>query len=750
MESMSVHRLLLLTLIVLAARAGAPQSAAAAQEAAPVIRAFRGVVLDPSGAALPRVLVRIRRSDGREAAALLTNARGEFSGELPEGSYTLEARLAGFAPLADYRLEVSASTPPVTLTLELPHIRDQIVVTATRSEAPLTQIGGSVTVLARSYWDAQAQAAVADGLRRVAGITVMQNGAPGQVATLFVRGGNSDYTKVLLDGIPLNDPGGAYNFADLAASGIERVEIVRGPQSALFGSDAMAGTVQIFTRRGTSEGLNPKPALALEGGSYSSTRFAAGLEGSSRRLDYMASFSRMDTDNNVPNGSFHNATASVNAGFRPFAGSELRAVVRSEAGRAGVPGPWAFIPPDADEYYRHRNLAGGLAFSQQVSTSWSQKVSYTVYDARRFSENPSDSGPFVASYQGRVSPFPYTAYAYQFLNATRRQTLEYQNTLILPGGHLFTAGAAYEHESGTIGDPRARPARARRNNYAVYFQDEAALGSRVFAAGGVRLEQNDSFGFAAAPRASLAVHLHRPAPQEFWGLTKIRASCGQGIKEPSLMQSFSSSPYFPGNPNLLPERAVSCDAGLEQHFGRQAGMLELTWFSSRYRDQIGFAVTDYTTFSGTFFNVGRSMARGAEVLVRAAPARRWEFDAGYTYLETKVLAAVSPDDPAYAAGRQLMRRPRHSGYADLRWKPGRWTLEAGGIFVGKRADVEYFMLNVPHNPGYGIVNLLARFRLAESASLFIAVRNVADRRYMEVLGYPALGRNWRAGLRLGM
>jgi outer membrane cobalamin receptor len=750
---MSLNCLWLMELVILTALDAVSlpaQTGNQEQEPRQPLRTVSGSIMDPSGAALPRTQVQIRDANSRVVASLFTNGRGEFSADLPEGRYTIEAQLAGFAPLVDYRLEVSASNPPVKLTLELPTIGDQVVVTATKSEAPLTQIGSDVTVIPGSDWNREGIATVAEGMRRVAGLTLMQSGGMGQLASLFVRGGNSDYTKVLLDGIPLNDPGGSYNFADLSTASIERVEIVRGPQSALFGSDAMSGTIQIFTRRGTSEGLSPKPGVVLEGGTFSTFRFGASIQGSNDRLDYTASFSRIDTDNNVLNGSFNNETSAFNLGFHPSSSTELRVIFRSEAGRAGVPGPWAFVPPDPDEYFRHRNFAGGLTFTHYVSTIWTQKLSYAIHDSFQFSENPTDSGPFVAQYQGHVSPFQYTNYAYQFLNQIRRQTIRYQSDVVLPYGHLFVLGAEYEREAGTIGDPGANPQTPKRDNYAGYLQDQWAFRNRMFTTLGTRLEHNASFGFFAAPRASLAVHVHQPSSGGIWGLTKVRGSFGLGIKEPTLLASFSNSPRFPGNPDLLPEKATSYDAGLEQHFGREVGMLQITYFASHFRDQIGFAVTDYTTLTGTYFNIGKSRARGGEAIVSVKAGPHWEFDGGYTYLDSKVLVSISPDDPAFEAGQQLSRRPRHSAFADMRWKLGHWIFGATGVFVGRRVDSEFFNLDLTSNPSYGVLNLLASYHLGESASVFVVVNNALDRQYMEVLGYPALRANFRVGLRVGM
>jgi len=378
-----------------------------------------------------------------------------------------------------------------------------------------------------------------------------------------------------------------------------------------------------------------------------------------------------------------------------------------------------------------------------------QKLLFAIHDSRQFSEDPSDSGSYIPRYGNRAAPFAHYDFMFQFLNQTRRRKIQYQADLTLPHGHLFTAGADYERESGTVGDLQAGPLEAARDNFGAYFQDQWAFRNRLFTTVGARVEHNDSFGLFAAPRASLALHVHQPAPGGLLGLTKLRGSFGLGIKEPTLVESFSNSPYFRGNPNLLPERSTSFDAGIEQHFGRESGLLEVTFFANRFRDQIGFAITDYTTFAGSFFNIGKSRARGLEAAARQNLARQLEISGAYTLLDSKILVSASPLDPVFAEGQELFRRPRHSGCAELLWKPGDWMLGATAIFAGSRVDSDFMGLGLMRNPGYGVLNLLASYRLGESSSLFVRVNNALNRRYMEVLGYPALRAHFVVGLRAG-
>jgi outer membrane cobalamin receptor len=707
------------------------------------------MVVDPSGAPLPRARIEVRDARGGIVATALTNSRGEYALQLPPGKYNLSAAMAGFVPIADRIVEVPLDASPIRLTLEIPSPRELVVVTATRTETPMSQIGNSATVLSGEELALRGASSVADALRALAGVTLVQSGGSGSMTSIFMRGGESDYTKILVDGIPMNEPGGSYNLAYLSTSGIDRIEVVRGPQSALFGSDAISGVIQVFTKRGRSEGLSPRPSVMIEGGTYATLRYGGGLEGSNDRMDYAVSFFRTDTDNDVANGSFNETTFAGNLGLQLSRKAELRAVFRSEAGRSGVPGPWAFERPDPDAYYRRRDVSGSLTLTHFQTPAWTHRVSYTVNDSYQLSANPLDSGSYTPQYQGRVAPFPFSDWVYESLNQTRRQKANYQSDLVMPSGHLLTVGADYEHESGVVGDPALNPASVTRDNYGVYLQDQWSLKNRFFAAAGVRLDHNESFGFYASPRVSLALLVRQPGAASAWGTTKIKANFGLGIKEPTLLESYSTSIYYQGNPDLRPEKTVGFDAGIEQQFHSGRGTLELTYFQNQFRDQIGFSITDYSTFAGSFFNIGKSRARGLEVSLRREMGWNLEMGGSYTFLDSEVLEASITSDPAFAKGQELFRRPRHSGSLDLRWRPGRLTLGANALLVGSRVDSDFSGLNITRNEGYSLLNLMVNFRLIGGTSLFAAVNNVTDEWYMEALGYPALGRHFRAGLLAG-
>jgi vitamin B12 transporter len=276
----------------------------------------------------------------------------------------------------------------------------------------------------------------------------------------------------------------------------------------------------------------------------------------------------------------------------------------------------------------------------------------------------------------------------------------------------------------------------------VYVQDRLVLGDKVFVTAGGRVEHNASFGTRAVPRAAVAWRVR--GGQE---ATTLRASAGAGIKEPSFFHSFGVSFFALGNPDLRPERSRTFDAGIEQRLGAGRVRAEATAFHHDYRDQIAYHVVDFTTFQGTFVNLGRTRARGVELSVEAAPSSSLWLSAAYTFLDGTILVSTDEFDPVVAVGRPLLRRPKHQASFGGRFTRGRVGLGANLVAVGRRADSDFAGLGLLMNDGYTRVDARARVRIAYGLEAFIVGENLLDRRYQEILGYPALGRTLRGGVR---
>ncbi len=325
------------------------------------------------------------------------------------------------------------------------------------------------------------------------------------------------------------------------------------------------------------------------------------------------------------------------------------------------------------------------------------------------------------------------------------RTASYQLELPLGARQLLTAGAEVERETGAIGDRSQPPLRPERTSLGVYVQDRVLLGSRAYLTAGARVERNGSYGTRAVPRAALALRLRAGEDA-----TTLRASAGMGIKEPSFLESYGESLFARGNPDLNPERSTTFDLGIEQRLFSSRLRASVTAFHHTYRDQIAYTVLDYTTYEGSYVNLARTRSRGIEVAVEARPVKAVWIAGQYTYQDGKILESPSDFDPVYAVGEPLLRRPRHQGSLSGGVRFGRASFGATVVHVGARADSDFVGLGLKRNDAYTRLDARARARVFGPLEAFVVAENLADASYQEVLGYPALGRSFRAGLRLAV
>jgi len=702
-----------------------------------------GTVVDPSGAVVPRALVRLLDASGALVATTVTDAAGEFRfAALAGASYTLEVELTGFAQAR----QAVVTGQPVKIMLALAPVRERLVVTATRTEAPSGQLGSSVSVISADEIAHRHSVTLSELLRGVPGVLLTQLGAPGALTSLFVRGAESDHNRVFVDGVPVNEPGGFFNFANLTPLNLERIEVVRGPQSALYGSDALGSVVQLFTQRGQAETRWPHAAFALESGKHATLHATASVSGAVSAVDYAAGVARFLTDNEFPNSAFRNTAGSANFGLRASEHTSLRFILHGEFGTAGTPNQVAFRPADAGEFFRRREGVTSVVFRYEPSARWQQRIGYGYTRSRQRTRDLVVDPPFVPQYAGRVAPFSFFDFLGDYLNDTRRQRLNYQSDYTFSPGQIFTAAFEYERERGRLGDVFYPPfVVAHRTNLGYVFQHQALLFARLYVTGGVRVEDNGSFGTAATPRISAAYFLRRVGA--VLGASKLKFNFGTGIKEPQFVESFSPSPYYRGNPSLQPERVRSFEVGVEQRFWHDRGKLEVNWFDNRFRDLIAFQIIDYLTFEGSFFNLARTKAKGAEVVLELVPGRGLRGIGSYTFLDALVTHGVA-FDPVFVAGQRLFRRPKHAGALTLMWDWRRFNLTTSAVFVGARVDSDFLLLGLTRNSGYSKWDVALSFRSAHRVTYYAQVENLLNRRYMEVLGYPALKLTVRGGARL--
>lgn len=743
-----------------------------------------GSVTDPSGAKVAEARVSLRDTTGLIAYQARSNDEGHFAiSDVAAGRYTVIVEASGFSQTKILAVDVEpGATETANVTLEISAISDHLVVTATRTETTSAELAGSGSVITDADLRKANQSSISEPLRLIPGLAVVQTGGRGGITSIFARGGESDYNKVLIDGVPANEAGGLFDFSALTPENIDRVEVMRGPRSALFGSDAMASVIQLFTRRGST--AVPEFEFSGEGGSFDYHRETALLSGLAGWFDYSGSFGFQSTDGRFRNSDYINRTASTNLGFRLSDAATLRVTSRWTNDTLGVPGPTAVLFADPDQRQKRRDLALAATFDLKTTSHWHQTARFVYSEFNRHSFDPVAQDltkPDVPP----LPPFSFFPDSTLDLNEhQKRAGVHYQTIATLGSSNVITAGADFEHESAVFTDDFSGRVSPTRNNLGLYLQDQSSWRERLYVTAGVRVERNTAtvpsdlrsvlatlgssapagdvgFGLTANPNVALLVVARSHKDAAAIGATKLKASFGTGIKEPEMHEAFSPNIFFLGNPGLNPERAISFDAGLVQEFANRRASLELTYFDNRFRDLIIFEF-DPITFGPitlpdgrltNFVNFDRASARGVELIGAAHPVSRLRLAASYTFLSSRLDRSFDPADKE--VGLPLLRRPRHSGSLEINWTGQRYDLSLSGSFAGTRRDIDpitgaRFDLSgrALLNDGYAKLNAAGSYHASNFVSLFARVENLLNEDYQEVRGYPAYRLNFIAGLRI--
>jgi vitamin B12 transporter len=495
-----------------------------------------GHVTDRSGASISQASVTAERISAPQAAAQSpirahTATDGSYSLTLPPGKYRIRISAPEMATVEQQFTFASGQRREWNVRMELAPLSSQVVVSAQAEPAPANTVASPVTVLTRADIEQRQALWLAPLLSSTPGASIARLGPEGGLTSFFLDGGNSNFTKVLIDGTPANEPGGDIDLSNLDLTNIDKIEIVHGASSALFGSDAMDGVVQIFTHRGTTE----KPALTLlaEGGTFQTQREEADLSGVIGHFDYAPAISYFNTDGQGPNNRFRDTTLSGNFGWKFSSTNQIHLSVRNSASDAGQPGQTLLEPPILGQSADLHDFAANLSWDFSTGTHWQHHLAGTESYFRDFDADV----PFFI-----------------FIDQFNRAGFEGQSTY-LDGPLAVSLGYNYEVENGSSGGPHER-----RNNQGGYVETHYSFGRRVTAIAGARAEDNASFGTRVVPRFGIA-YLARLG-SGFWGETRLRSSYGLGIKEPNFAQSFEADPCFPGNPDLKPERSNTFNAGV--------------------------------------------------------------------------------------------------------------------------------------------------------------------------------------------
>jgi vitamin B12 transporter len=703
--------------------------------------ALEGAVRTADGTPFPQLILKVTGPGG--SRTVVTGLDGGYrAAALSPGDYRVSLELPGFVLSPEPRVTVADGDVRLDFTLAPAPVREQVVVSATRGDAALSTLGVSASVLDRVQISEREASSLVELLQDVPGVAVARAGGVGLQASAFVRGGESRFARILVDGVPVNEPGGFYNFGTQLPLELERVEVVRGAASSLYGTDALAGVILFVTRRAAPDEA-PSVHAEADAGGFGWRRVEGGTSGRVGGLDWNAGLLRLKTDNEQPNSAFDETAGAFSGGARLGERWALRLLARLEDSTVGTPGPTAFGRPDLDASFERTDVVLGAQLRHKGDRV-THELRLGFAQSHQLSLNPEDSGSYTPRFGDRVGAFPVSDFPDPkgFQNNSARLSAGYQGELQVGARNLVTAGIDVERETGDIGSRADTLLSPERTNIGGYVQDRVVMGDRVFLTLGGRVERNDSYGTRVVPRAAVAVRLHGGTDA-----TTIKASAGAGIKEPDFFQSFGVSFFAKGNPDLKPERSRTFDLSVEQRLFGSRLRAEATAFHHDYLDQIAFHIVDPATFQGTYINLGKTRGRGFELAVDAAPTDHLRLDARYTYLDGKVLVSASDFDPVYAVGQPLLRRPKHQASFSAQAERGRVSAGATLVVVGRRADSDFVGLGLTENDGYTRLDARVRVRVARGLEAFVVGENILDRQYMEVLGYPALGRSVRAGLR---
>ena len=616
-------------------------------------------------------------------------------------------------------LLVLALMAPLAAHAQEPKRVDPVVVTATPVETPAEQLGASVSVVNGEDFQTYHYPTVDEALRSVPGVEIRRSGAYGKTTSVTIRGANANQVQVLVDGLRVKSPTlGQVDLSDISPDLIERIEVIRGAQSTLYGADAIGGVINIITRKG--KGGPFQATVQQEVGNYDTLVSRATVYGAWKILNYALSASHFES-----NGQFQNDETDANAisariGATLPGNSTLDFVFRYNKNDIGVPVKGVFPGPQPINPIINRNARSQsetTIFSLEGKTRpvewWETRGRLARYENSAGFQDPVDPGVDF--------DFP----TFSQVNVERREA-EWVNSFFI--GKWSTSSVGLEHRR-EIGESH-NTFRAVSETQSVFFEQQLRFFERLFLTGGFRVEDNSVFGTTTTERGSLAFLIKETG-------TRLRGSAGTGFRAPTFNDLF-----FPGfgNPDLQPEKSLSYDFGVDQKLWNNRIRLGLTYFQNNFRNLIACCTPLPTAPFGGPFNVGRARSAGIEFTGEVDVLPNLIASLNYTYTDSENLATDRP----------LPREPRHRWNIGLTWEP----IPKLSLFTQVHVVSEQFeQFGEVYNSGYTRVDIGGTWRILERTGwlqkleLTARIQNLLNEGYAEVRGFPALGINALVGLR---
>ena len=611
--------------------------------------------------------------------------------------------------------QARAEEPPKDTTTVTP-----VTVSANRLPTPVNEVASSVTMITAQEIDTRQLRNLPDILRDVPGLNLIQTGGPGGTTSLFIRGANSNQTKVLVDGIDVSDPttpNGIFQFQNFLAAGIQQVEVLRGPQSGLYGADAIGGVVDVVTKAGSGP-LHGD--VTLEGGMFSTFNQSGEISGSLDRFSYELDLAHLHTGDSavtpvevlttkgapVNNDAYDNQTVGTKLGYRITDNFDVGLVVRYIQSDLHFTSDFDFFGNNGPDPVRSKSLSDQLLTRATAHLSlwdgrFDQTLGFGFSNYRRddlIANNPSST------------------------NDGYRTKLDWQGAFKIAPDEVLIAGA--EHQRDQILNS---PISAHIINDAGFLELQSSFGGRLFNTLAVRYDANDRYGDYATYRVAPTYLISETG-------TRLKASIGTGFKAPTLNELFVDFPtfFFFANPNLKPEHSFGYDLGFEQDLASLHAQFGATYFHND--------ITELIQINDSFsmdVNIGRATTQGLEAFVAWRPMASLSMRGDYTY-------TVAENDISH---KELLRRPRDKASLNVAWQATpRLSLTAEGLYVGSWVDGDRsFRVPRLNAAGYGTLNLTANYALTKQVTLFGRITNLFDKRYEDPVGFLAPGAGVFAG-----
>ena len=656
---------------------------------------IRGHVTDALGKPVQHGMVRLVE-DGKVVAIAYADSKGAFEIRSADaGRFTLLGAANGYMPAIGVDFYGGATDVlEQDVVLAANTVRQDITVSATGIPTPLPQLTSPVSVIPGEALEQQL--GVVEALRQTPGAFMVQTGQVGGVTSLFMRGGNSTANLVTIDGMPADDVGGIFDFGTVSSAAVSKIEVVRGPDSAMYGTDAGAGVINIETPRGTT--LKPVLNYMGDAGNLYTWRNEASIGGTLKKLDYYGAFSRLDTSNAVPLDKYHSSTSAINVGYDFNGNTQMRFTIRNADSVEGVPGAFDFQGVSQRNRQGDQDLYSGITLENRYKGKWHNLVRYGIARKREQEQEfaaggtflPVDPGEFggsgnvgnVVTIRG-ANGYSATGQAQLFSGNnydqdSNRDQLYYQTDYSFSPHFIGLFGFRYDDERGSYNDydpsfDFTEQEKIQRRNFEYNLQFQGEFWNRLFYSAGGALEKNHLYGIAGTPRLGLSYVPIRPSHKMFHG-TRFRANAATGVQEPTLALQFESlytQLLAAGDTadiaayHITPqgaERSRTYDVGVDQNILGEKLVLKAGYFHNVFNHQLegvdAQALNQYfdlninpnVSLFEAYLNSLAYSAQGAEVELAWQPKQHFLFRGGYTYLDARVLQSFSSDAVAANQG----------------------------------------------------------------------------------------------------